>query len=201
MKRTPLIVALFILSIGLVACSASEKGVETEELKVGKVDISDEEEEEENTNEEFEVKGVNTKDDEEDEEELEVIKEYNVTIVNDDEFAIQLQNVERIEDVKFVDDQIKVNFQVKNKLDDTIALRAEEVSIDGKMVEPSQTRMNTEVGSGKKADSTLTITNNDGDLPELKEEIEVLLNITNQNNYADQEELYVHIDLTSGTYY
>lgn len=203
MNRILLLISTIILSIGLVACSSSDDNFETEEMKVGDVDISDEdEEEEENQDEEIEVKGVQTSEDEDDDEEdVEVIKEFNETIVNEDDFAIQLENVEKTEDVKYEDDKIEINFKVKNKRDHTILIDSGEVSADGKMVDPYNAYLSSEVAGKKKADATLKIQNRGGDLPKIEEDLELVLNIRDPEDYDYREEIFIQIDLTPGVIY
>lgn len=171
--------ATLILSIGLVACSSSG----SEEKKVENVDSSGSEEEKAE------------KDEADEEEEEEEKQEINKEIVDNDDFTIHLISVEKKVNTDFDEEKIEVKFEVENKRDDTITVQAREVSADGKMIDPSIANMSTDVSSGKIADAILNIQDYEGDdLPEIEEDLELILNISDMDDYDYREEVDVSIE-------
>lgn len=108
-----------------------------------------------------------------------------------------LVSVERKTDSLF-GDSVEVTFEVENKRSDTIEVQAREVSADGKMIDEAMLVMSQEVSSGKKADAVLTIQNfeEDGELPAMEENIEMLLHIFSWDDFDFTEDHEVTIDLS-----
>ena len=86
---------------------------------------------------------------------------------------------------------------MENKREDTIEVQAREVSADGKMIDEGMITMSQEVASGKKAVATLTVQNyeEDGELPPMEENIEMLLHIFSWDDMDFTEDHEVMIDL------
>lgn len=124
------------------------------------------------------------------------VKEFNQEIVDNDNVKATLISVERKTDDIF-GDSVEITFEVENKRDDTIEVQAREVSADGKMIDQSMLTMSQEVASGKKADAVLTVQNyeEDGELPAMEENIEMLLHIFSWDNMDFTEDHEVTIDL------
>lgn len=182
MKRILFILVTLILSIGLAACS----GTETEEKEVENVDLSQKEAEEKEEE-------TGTEEDEEAEEEEEK-QEFDEEIVDNDSVTVHLTSVEKIIDKDWDEERIKVTFEVENKRDNTIEVQAREVSADGKMIDEMMLSMSTEVSSGKLADAVLTIENYEGDLPEIENDLEMILHIFDWEDYEYEDDIDVNIE-------
>lgn len=172
-----------LFAIGLIACG----GTETEEKEVESAQLTDKE------TVEAEVEKNDENDKETDEEENEV-KELNQEIIDNDEIAAKLVRVEKIYDSFYDEVIVKVIFEVKNKRDDTIEVQAREVSADGKMIDESMLIMSQEIASGKYADAVLTIQNYEGDLPEMEENLEMILRIFSWDDYEYENDIDVKIE-------
>lgn len=122
-------------------------------------------------------------------------KKLNQEIADTENIKATLISVEKKEDDVF-GDTIEVMFEVENKRDDTIEIQAREVSADGKMVDEGMLSMSQEISGGKKADATLTIQNYDDgkEIPELKENLEMILYAFSWDNMDFEEEHNVKID-------
>lgn len=180
MKRILFTLVALILSIGLVACSDSDSS--SEEKDVENVESSGDNDEKE---------GADDEADEEEEEKQEINKE----IVDNDDFTIDLISVEKKVNTEFDEEKIEVKFEVENKRDDTITVQAREVSADGKMIDPTIASMSTDVSSGKVADAILNIQDYEGgDLPEIEEDLELILNVVDMDDYDYSEEVDVSIE-------
>lgn len=125
------------------------------------------------------------------------VKEFNQEIVDNENVKATLVSVERKTDSLF-GDSVEVTFEVENKRSDTIEVQAREVSADGKMIDEAMLVMSQEVSSGKKADAVLTIQNfeEDGELPAMEENIEMLLHIFSWDDFDFSEDHEVTIDLS-----
>src|SRR5690606_20529708 len=84
-------------------------------------------------------------------------KEFNQSIVDNENVRATLVKVERVRDEFFDEDKVLLTFEVENKQDFTIEVQAREVSADNKMVDESMLTMSQEVAAGKLADAVLTI--------------------------------------------
>src|SRR5690625_2550394 len=178
MNRMLFVLFSGILLLGLTGCA----GTETEQKDVDSVELSDQAEEaaeepvEENEPEVDEVA--------EDEGE---VHEFNEEIVDNDDVSATLIGVEKIVDKDWDEEKIEITFEVENKRDDTIEVQAREVSADGKMIDETMIMMNQEVSGGKHADAVLTIQNFDGDLPEIEDNIEMILHIFTWEFYFEND--------------
>lgn len=185
MRKLLFILATFVLSIGLAACS----GTETEEKAVESVELTDDEEDtetEDNPEEETEA--------EDEAEEEEGLQEFDKEIVDNESVTIHLVSVENIVDNDWDEEKTEVTFEVENKRDNTIEVQPREVSADGKMIDDMMYFMSQEVSSGKLADAVLTIENFDGDLPNMENDIEMILHIFDWEDYDFELDVDVSIE-------
>src|SRR5699024_10984654 len=90
-------------------------------------------------------------------------------------------------------------FEVENKRKDTVTVRGEEVSVDGKMVDDMMVYMMQDVSGGKKADIVLTIDDNYGEekLPEMEENLEFILKVYSKATIESLNEHVVKINFKS----
>jgi len=160
-----LLMPLFLL-LGLVACA----GTETEEKPIDSVESTDQ-------NEEDATSESEAGDEETDEDEDGETHEFNKEIADNDDVKVTLTSVEKIIDQDWDEEKIEVTFEVENKREDTIEVQAREVSIDDKMVDESMLIMSQEISGGKLADAVLTIQSFDKPLPEMEENMELILHI------------------------
>lgn len=172
MKRILLILA-GVLSIGVLAACGGDTGTDA--------DNNAEPESEQNEQDEVDTN----------------VKEFNQEIVDNENVKATLVSVERKSDSLF-GDSVEVTFEVENKRSDTIEVQAREVSADGKMIDEAMLVMSQEVSAGKKADAVLTIQNfeEDGELPSMEENIEMLLHIFSWDDFDFTEDHEVTIDLS-----
>jgi len=185
LKRYLFIIVAVLLSIGLVACS----GDEVEEKEVSNVDLTDEGDTKEVDDAEEEVESTV-----EDEEAGEDVKEIDEEVADSDNITARLISVEKIVDKDFDEERYEIKFEVENKTDDLIVIQGREVSADGKMIDESMLMMSQEISVGKSADAILTIESFDEDLPEIKEDLEMKLQVIDGESYMDIESIDVNID-------
>ena len=160
------------LALVLGAC-----GDDVEEKEVGSVDSSE--------------KGEETEEVEEVEDDVE---EINKDVVDTDVAKITLVDIQTVFNDGFDTDTHIVNFDIENKSDKDLVVQTDKVSADGKMVTDMVT-FSVDVAAGKKADGKLEIINFDGDLPELEEELEMVLLVMDDESYDRLIEQDVKIDL------
>ncbi|MBU8906515.1 hypothetical protein [Desertibacillus haloalkaliphilus] len=125
----------------------------------------------------------------------EFYQEFNEEIADTENIRATLMSVEKVVDETWDDERILVTFEVENKMEDTIEVQAREVSADNRMIDQSMLSMSQEVSGGKLADAVLTIQNYDGDLPDIEDNIEMILHIFSWDDYDFTEQHDVHIDL------
>ncbi|KKB34916.1 hypothetical protein [Bacillus thermotolerans] len=124
-----------------------------------------------------------------------MLKEYNQPITDNKNVKATLVSIEKIVDPEWNEERVEVKFAVENKRKETIEVQAREVSTDGKMVDAGMLTMSQEVSPGKRADAILTIQNYDGDLPSMKDNLEMKLHIFSWDNMDYTEEHHVKINL------
>ena len=123
------------------------------------------------------------------------IEEVNKEVANTDNIYAKLVSVEHIVDKEWNEEKIEIKFEVENKRQDTIEVQARQVSVDGKMVDENLLSMSTTVAPGKKADAVLTIQDyKGGDLPEMNDNLEMVLHVFSWDNYNFEENHNVKID-------
>src|SRR5699024_1224091 len=186
MRKLLFVVTMMILTLGLVACS----GTETEEKSVDNVDLSDGEEAEAAEEDEDTAEEEATEEEADDEE----VHEFDKDIVDNDDITAQLGSVEKIVDHDWDEEKYEITFEVENKRDSTIVVQAREVSSDGKMMDESMLMMSQEVARGKLADAVLTIQNDDGEIPEIEEDLEMILHVFDMDDYEYQLDVDVKIE-------
>jgi len=162
MRKIFILMFLAIITFGLTACGeeATEKEVESVGAS-GKEDKEEEADAEDATSEKEEVGEV---------------------IADDDHIKATLVSVEHIEDETFDEELYEVNIELENKTDETLEVQANEVSIDGTMVDDLVFFSET-VAGGKSSNGVLTIQNYDGDLPTMDNDIEFILSILNEETF------------------
>jgi len=195
-RKTFVVLFSFIVIVGLVAC----QGIEKSEKDVGAVELNDQEEaagksvEEQEANvAEAEEKSNKEEGTEEEKDEVEA-KEFDKEIVDNDHVTVTLMSVEKIIDKDWDEERFEIKFEVKNKRDETIEVQAREVSADGKMVDESMILMSQTVASDKLADAVLTIESYDDPLPDIQENLEMILHIFSFDDYDFENDIDVKID-------
>ncbi|QFG05674.1 hypothetical protein 035JT001_7 [Bacillus phage 035JT001] len=116
--------------------------------------------------------------------------------VSTDNIDAKVIKVERKEDVVF-GDTYSVKVQVKNKRSDTIAVSANSVSFDGKMVSAEMITMYQEIQAGKTADVELTIASyEEGEsIPTLKKELIVDMLTVDTETYMTNESSQIKVNI------
>src|SRR5699024_7354422 len=124
------------------------------------------------------------------------LEEFNEEVIDTKQFKAKLIRAERVSDEFQKGERIEVTFEVENKRKDTVTVRGEEVSVDGKMVDDMMVYMMQDVSGGKKADIVLTIDDNYGKekLPEVEENLEFILKVYSKENIESLDEHVVKID-------
>lgn len=122
-------------------------------------------------------------------------KEFEQVIADNENIKATLTKVEKVIDDIWDEEKVKVTFEVENKRDDTIEVQAREVSADGKMVDEMMLTMSQEVSGGKLADAVLEIQNYEGDLPQMEDNLEMILHIFSWDDMDFTEDHPVSIDL------
>lgn len=186
MRRYLFIIVAVLFSIGLVACS----GEEVEEKEVDNIELADQDNSDESEEEEVEAAAES----EETEETEEDKKKIDEEVADTENVTASLISVEKIVDKDFDEERYEIKFEVENKIDDLIVIQAREVSSDGKMIDESMLMMSQEISGGKSADAVLTIESFDEDLPEIKDDLEMKLQIIDGESYMDIESIDVNID-------
>lgn len=112
--------------------------------------------------------------------------EFNQEIENNEEVEVNLIKIEKLEDEVRNRDRIEVTFEIKNKTDRTVQLRAKAVSINDYMINSDLCYMRAEIASGKSAISVLTIEDyqDQYEVPNLEGNFEMTL------DFFDWDDLY-----------
>ncbi|HLR80561.1 MAG TPA: hypothetical protein VK119_08295 [Bacillota bacterium] len=119
----------------------------------------------------------------------------NQEIADTDNIKATLLSVEKIVDKELNQEKYEITFDVENKRDDTIIVTAKEVSSNDKMIDNRMLFMHQEISPGKSADAVLSIENIKGELPEIKETLEMTLHIMSTDHYDIEEQHQIVIDL------
>lgn len=113
---------------------------------------------------------------------------FNQQIVDNENIKVTLIDVVKKKDDIF-GNEIRVKFEVENKMDQAIEVQARQVSADGKMVDETILSMSTEIAPGKIADAVLTISDFEGyDFPALEDNLEMILHVFSWDNMDFTEE-------------
>lgn len=177
MKKILFALFSLMIIIGLVACD----GEEAQGKDVTSVETSDDENVEEAAEEEEEV--------------VEETEEINEVVADNDMVKATLVSVDYIEDKDWDEERYEIRFEVENKREDTIEVQAREVSTDGKMVDESLLMMSQEISGGKVADAVLEIEDySGGDLPDMDENLEMILHVFSWDDMEVIEDIDVSID-------
>lgn len=112
--------------------------------------------------------------------------EFNQEIENNEEVEVNLIKIEKLEDEVKNRDRIEATFEIKNKTDRTVQLRAKAVSINDYMINSDLYYMRAEIASGKSAISVLTIEDyqDQYEVPNLEGNFEMAL------DFFDWDDLY-----------
>ena len=180
MKKILFLMLSLLVATVLAACGGSD----SEEKEVSAVESSDDNAE----------SADNESKDEADEQDESDTKEFDKEIVDNDNFKATLVSIEKIVDKDWDEERFEIKFEVENKREDTIDVQAREVSADSKMIDESMLMMSQEVSGGKKADAVLTIENYDGDLPNMEEELEMILHIFSWDDMEFSEDYDVKVE-------
>lgn len=144
--------------------------------------------------EQVDVPAKNTEETEKVESEASNKKAFDMAIADSENIKATLISAETIIDKEWDEEKIEIMFEVENKRQDTIEVQAREVSADGKMIDDTMLSMSQEIAPGKKADAVLTIQNYEGDLPEIAENLEMILHVFSWDDMDYEEEHQVKID-------
>lgn len=144
--------------------------------------------------EQVDVPAKNTEETEKVESEASNKKAFDLGIADSENIKATLISAETIIDKEWDEEKIEIMFEVENKRQDTIEVQAREVSADGKMIDDTMLSMSQEIAPGKKADAILTIQNYEGDLPEIAENLEMILHVFSWDDMDYEEEHQVKID-------
>lgn len=120
--------------------------------------------------------------------------DYDKVLVDSDTAKVTLQNITKVVDSMFDEEYYKIKVEIENKYENTLEVQTREFSIDGKMADDMVIFSET-VSSGKKSDATIKIQNYDGDLPEMKEELEFILTFIDMDDWEFEEDHDVKIEL------
>lgn len=174
MKKALILLMSLITAIGLAACG----GETTQEKEVGSVETGDK-------SNEAEVDG---------EDESEETESYDEVLLDSDNAKVVLESISHVKDEMFDEEYHVVKLAIENKLDKTIVIQADEVSIDGLMV-TDNVFFSEEVAGGKKANGKLEIQTFDEELPPLDENLEFKLLVIDEESYETMEDEKVNIDI------
>lgn len=166
---------LVILTMILAAC-----GNEVEEKNVSTVESSEK-------REEASKSGGNEEDEQEE------ATEINKVLVDNEHVKATLVDIVKVDDKDWDEQKYEINIEIENKRDDTIEVQAHEVSADGKMIDDMVFFSET-VAGGKFSDATMIIQNYDGDLPEMEENLEFILNVFSFDDFEYEDKHDVKIE-------
>lgn len=164
-----------VLLLVLAAC-----GGEAEEKEVSSVE-SNGQDAEENAEDEQET-------------EQEESKEVDEVIVDNDNLKATLVDIVKVEDKEWDEEKYEINFEIENKRNETIEVQANEVSADGKMIDDFISFSET-ISGEKQADATMVVENYDGDLPEMKNDLEFIFDVFSHDfEYEEQHDVKIEFD-------
>src|SRR5699024_8331228 len=181
MRNVLILLLSIVVAVGLTACGG-EKGVEEKKVKSadGKADETEE--------------GAAEDKEEEEKEEDSKEQQFNEEIVDNDDVKATLISVEKIAENEWDEDRIKITYEVEMKGQDTTVVEAREEPADGKMIDDMMISRSQEISGGKMADAVLEIENYDGDLPEIEEDIEMILHIFSWDDHDFEGDVDVKIE-------
>lgn len=177
--------SLFV-AIGLAACDG-----ETTEKEIGTVSSGNENqpEQEEGSNDANNAE-ENASENEGEESES---SSYDEVLLDDDIATVTLKGIETVEDDIFGDEH-KIKLEIENKSDKTIVVQTDQVSVDGLMVD-DMVMFSETVAAGKKANGSLDIMSFDEELPELNENLELILIVLDDETFDRISETDISVDL------
>lgn len=173
MKRlTILLLSLFVV-LGLAACG------ETEDKPIDSVETSDD------SNDSKDVAKAETEGAED--------TSYDEVLLDDDVALVTLKGIETVRDDVFGDEH-KIKLLIENKSDKTIIVQADQVSIDGFMVDDMVFFSETVAGE-KKANGNLDIIALDEELPDLNENLEFILVVIDEESFERISETDISVNI------
>src|SRR5699024_380128 len=169
----------FVLILG--ACTETEnKEMESiESTETNTQEVSDENNLEENENSE--------------EPEKESKKELDQTLVDNDNLKAVVTSITKIEDKEWDEERYEISIEVDNKREDTIEVQAYEVSADDVMID-DMVMFSETVAGGKRSNATMIIENYEGELPEMENNLEFILDVFGFDDYDYEENHDVKIE-------
>lgn len=181
-----------LVIIGLVACD--EGTSETKEVDSAQAD----------SKEKTETENIETEDvDEVGEEEAQTEEEdateeetnYDEVLIDEDSIKVTLIDIEKVTGDDWDQDHYLVNLDIENKTDNTVEVQTREFSADGKMID-DMIMFSETVSGGKSADGSIEIMDWENDnLPEIEEEMEFILNVSDSETWETTGEYNVKINL------
>lgn len=169
-----MLIASFIFVLG--ACA------EAEDKKIESVNSS-----EKNSEEASEEESDNTEKPEEES------KELNQTLVDNDNLKAVVTGITKVEDKEWDEERYEINIEIDNKRDDSIEVQAHEASADGVMIDDMVMFSETVAGE-KHSNARMIIENYEGDLPDMEENLEFILNVFSHDDYDFEDRHDVKIE-------
>jgi hypothetical protein len=128
------------------------------------------------------------------EKEQEEPTEYNEVLLDSDNAKVTLLSITKVEDKTFDEEYHSIKLIIENKLDKTIVVQTDEVSVDDVMVTDDVWFSET-VAGGKKANGEMKIQTYDSELPPLEKNLELLLLVIDEEDYDRLDEQSVRIEI------
>lgn len=176
MKKIMFLLMSLVVVTGLTACEEAE----TTEKDVGSVETSG--------------NGNNEEGNEENDGESEETTDYDEVLIDSENAKVTLESITKVEDELFDDEYYSIKLAIENKLDKTITVQTDDVSIDGLMV-TDEAFFSEDVAGGKKANGEMQIETFDEELPPLEDELEMLLLVIDEDTFDDLDNEQVNIEI------
>lgn len=147
--------------------------------------------EEETESKDVDNANADTQEEKSDEPETET-DEVDKVIVDDKNVKVKLTDVEYVKDDFAEQEYYEVNLDIKNERDEAIEVQAENIAIDGTMMDESL--FSETVTSGNHSESAMGIDGSDGNLPDMDDNLEFTLDIFDEESLGDVLQKDVEID-------
>lgn len=106
-----------------------------------------------------------------------IIKKINYKIADNEQIKAVLIDIKNVQHQVY-GNSIDIRFQVTNKFNKPLTVRAEEVRVDGKELDKTTVIMSEDIPAGETAEAVLTILEfEDHPLPAMQRSIEMILNV------------------------
>src|SRR5699024_11244590 len=108
------------------------------------------------------------------------------TLVDNDNLKAVVTSITKIEDKEWDEERYEISIEVDNKREDTIEVQAYEVSADDVMID-DMVMFSETVAGGKRSNATMIIENYEGELPEMENNLEFILDVFGFDDYDYEE--------------